>query len=76
VALKDFLGKQFIDVIQWNDPDDGMLAYRYPMQDMEIQTGAQLTARESQLAAFINEGRIADVLGPGLHTLTSATCLF
>jgi membrane protease subunit (stomatin/prohibitin family) len=71
VSLKDFLGKQFIDVIQWNDPDDGMLAYRYPMQDMEIQTGAQLTVRESQLAAFINEGRIADVLGPGLHTLTT-----
>src|ERR1700735_4902849 len=48
-----------------------MLAYRYPMQDMEIQTGVQLTVRESQLAAFINEGKIADVFGPGLHTLNT-----
>ena len=67
----DFLAKQFIAVIQWNEPEDGMLAYRYPMQDMEIENGGRLTVRESQMAAFINEGRIADVFGPGLHTLTT-----
>ncbi len=71
MTLKDFLGKQFIDVIQWNEPEDGILAYRYPMQDMEIQNGGQLTVRESQLAAFVNEGKIADVFGPGLHTLNT-----
>jgi membrane protease subunit (stomatin/prohibitin family) len=71
VTFKQFLGKQFIDVIQWNEPEDGMLAYRYPMQDMEIQNGGQLTVRESQLAAFVNEGKIADVFGPGLHTLNT-----
>jgi len=71
VSLKQFLGKQFIDVIQWSEPEDGILAYRYPMQDMEIQNGGQLTVRESQLAAFVNEGKIADVLGPGLHTLST-----
>ncbi len=69
--LKQFLAKQFIDVIQWNEPEEGMLAYRYPMQDMEIQNGGQLTVRESQMAAFVNEGKIADVFGPGLHTLTT-----
>jgi membrane protease subunit (stomatin/prohibitin family) len=71
VSLKQFLAKQFIDVIQWNEPEDGMLAFRYPMQDMEIQNGGQLTVRESQMAAFVNEGKIADVFGPGLHTLTT-----
>jgi membrane protease subunit (stomatin/prohibitin family) len=71
VDLKQFLAKQFIDVIQWNEPEEGMLAYRYPMQDMEIQNGGQLTVRESQMAAFVNEGKIADVFGPGLHTLTT-----
>jgi membrane protease subunit (stomatin/prohibitin family) len=71
VTLKQFLGKQFIDVIQWSEPEDGMLAYRYPMQDMEIQNGGQLTVRESQLAAFVNEGKIADVFAPGLHTLNT-----
>lgn len=71
MSLKDFLGKQFIDVIQWSEPEDGMLVYRYPMRDMEIQNGGQLTVRESQMAAFVNEGKIADVFGPGLHTLTT-----
>jgi membrane protease subunit (stomatin/prohibitin family) len=73
MALRDFLTKQFIDVIQWTEPEDGVLATRYPMQDMEIQSGAQLTVRESQMAAFINEGRLADVFSPGLYTLTTHT---
>ena len=73
MALRDFLVKQFIDVIQWTEPEDGVLASRYPMQDMEIQSGAQLTVRESQMAAFINEGRLADVFTPGLYTLTTRT---
>ena len=48
-----------------------MLSYRYPMEDMEIENGGQLTVRETQMAAFINEGKIADVFGPGLHTLST-----
>src|SRR6266568_4452783 len=71
MTFKQFLAKQFIDVIQWNEPEDGMLAYRYPMEDMEIQNGGQLTVRESQVAVFVNEGKVADIFGPGLHTLTT-----
>jgi len=71
VTLGQFFQKQFIRVIQWNESEDGVLAYRYPMQDMEIENGGQLTVRETQMAAFINEGRIADVFGPGLHTLNT-----
>ncbi len=71
MSLADFLNKQFIRVIQWNESLDGMLSYRYPMQDMEIENGGQLTVRESQLALFVNEGRIADVFAPGLHTLNT-----
>jgi membrane protease subunit (stomatin/prohibitin family) len=68
-----FLSKQFIDVIQWTEPEEGILAYRYPMEDMEIQNGGKLTVRESQMAVFVNEGKIADVFGPGLYTLTTQT---
>ena len=71
MSLRDFLAKQFISVIQWNEPAEGILAYRYPMQDMEIENGGQLTVSESQIAAFVNEGKIADVFGPGLHTLNT-----
>ncbi|MGH9623627.1 MAG: SPFH domain-containing protein, partial [Bryobacteraceae bacterium] len=68
-----FLSKQFIDVIQWTETGDGMLAYRYPMEDMEIQNGGKLTVRDSQMAVFVNEGRIADVFNPGLYTLSTNT---
>ena len=71
--LKSFIKKQFIDVIQWTDQEDGVLTYRYPMQDFEIQNGAKLTVRESQAAMFVNEGRAADIFGPGLYTLNTQT---
>jgi membrane protease subunit (stomatin/prohibitin family) len=71
MTLGNFISKQFIRVIQWNEAEDGVLAYRYPMEDMEIENGGQLTVRETQMAAFINEGKIADVFGPGLHTLST-----
>jgi membrane protease subunit (stomatin/prohibitin family) len=68
-----FFSKQFIDVIQWTEPEDGILAYRYPMEDLEIQNGAKLTVRDSQMAVFVNEGQIADVFAPGLYTLNTQT---
>lgn len=71
MGIRDFLKKQFIDVIQWVEPEEGILSWRFPMQDMEIQTGARLTVRESQMAAFVNEGRVADVFGPGLYRLNT-----
>src|ERR1700685_2469119 len=73
MSLRDFLEKQFIDVIQWTETDQDTLAWRFPMRDMEIQNGGQLTVRESQAAAFVNEGRIADVFAPGLFTLSTRT---
>jgi membrane protease subunit (stomatin/prohibitin family) len=73
MALMDFIKKQFIDIIEWTEAGDGVLAWRFPMQDREIQNGGSLTVRESQMAVFVNEGKVADVFGPGRHTLTTAT---
>jgi membrane protease subunit (stomatin/prohibitin family) len=73
MALMDFIKKQFIDIIQWTESGDGTLAWRFPMADMEIQNGAALTVRESQVAVFVNEGQVADVFGPGLYKLTTQT---
>jgi membrane protease subunit (stomatin/prohibitin family) len=71
MTLAQFLGKQFIDVIQWNEPAPGILAWRYPMLDQEIQNGGKLTVRESEMALFVDQGKIADVFGPGLYTLNT-----
>ncbi|MFA5242263.1 MAG: SPFH domain-containing protein [Sulfuricella sp.] len=73
MGLFDFVAKQFIDVIHWTEPEDGILAYRFPMSGMEIQNGASLTVRESQLALFVDEGKVADLFQPGRHTLTTQT---
>jgi membrane protease subunit (stomatin/prohibitin family) len=73
MSLMGFIKKQFIDVIEWQEPGNGILAWRFPMQDNEIQNGARLTVRESQAALFVNEGRAADAFGPGLYTLNTHT---
>ena len=73
MALMDFIKKQFIDVIEWVEDGDGTLAWRYPIADREIQYGGSLTVRESQMAVFVNEGKVADVFGPGMHRLTTQT---
>jgi membrane protease subunit (stomatin/prohibitin family) len=73
MSLRDFITKQFIDVLEWVEPEEGILAYRYPMQDREIQNGGKLTVRDSQAAVFVNEGKVADTFGPGLYTLNTQT---
>ena len=73
MALMDFIKKQFIDILQWTEDTDGTLAWRFPMADMEIQNGASLTVRDSQLALFVNEGTVADVFAPGMYKLTTQT---
>lgn len=73
MGLGSFIKKQFIDVLQWNEDQDGVLATRYPMQDFEIQYGASLTVRESQMALFVNEGQVADVFNAGRYTLNTQT---
>lgn len=73
MGLTSFIKKQFIDVLQWNEDKDGVLAWRYPMEDFEIQYGAQLIVRESQMAVFVNEGKVADIFSPGTYKLTTQT---
>lgn len=73
MSFGSFIKKQFIDVLHWTEEEEGVLAWRYPMQDFEIQYGAALTVRESQMAVFVNEGKIADVFGPGNYKLSTNT---
>ena len=73
MALMDFIKKQFIDILEWTESGDGTLAWRYPMAGNEIQYGGSLTVRESQMAVFVNEGKVADVFGPGMYKLTTQT---
>ena len=71
--IMSFIRKQFIDVIQWENPDENTLVWRFPVADQEIQNGASLTVRESQMALFVDEGRTADVFSAGRYTLNTQT---
>ena len=73
MGLMDFIKKQFIDILQWTEQDEETLVWRFPMAEMEIQYGASLTVRESQIAVFVNEGQVADVFGPGMYKLSTQT---
>ena len=70
----NFIKKQFIDVIQWPNPDSLLLIGAFSDADgEEIQNGASLIMRSrAQMAMFVDEGATADVFGPGRYTLNHA----
>lgn len=61
----------FIEIIEATTPDPNLLMWKYLDEDKEIKNGAKLTVRESQVAVFLNEGQLADVFNPGLHSLST-----
>jgi len=69
MGLRDLIRSQLIDIIEWTDDSNDTMVYRYERQDNEIKYGAKLVVRESQVAAFVNMGKIADVFQPGMYEL-------
>jgi membrane protease subunit (stomatin/prohibitin family) len=70
MGLWDKIKGELIDIIEWTQPSQSdVLAYRFPRYQNEIKNGAKLTVREGQVAILVNEGQLADVYPPGLHTL-------
>src|SRR5687768_1789376 len=69
--LKNQIGSQFIEIIEWLDDSNDSLVYRFPVYNQEIKMGAQLIVRENQVALFINEGEVADLFKPGRYELST-----
>jgi membrane protease subunit (stomatin/prohibitin family) len=69
MALCDRIKNELIDIIEWTDDSNNTMVWRFPRHQNEIKTGAQLTVRESQVAVFVNEGKLADVFQPGRYKL-------
>lgn len=69
MALWDKLKNELIDIVEWTDDTRDTMVYRFQRYDNEIKYGAKLVVRESQVAAFVNEGKLADVFQPGTYTL-------
>lgn len=69
MGLFSRLFQELIDVIEWTDDTSDTMVYRFERYGNEIKYGAKLVVRESQFAVFINEGEVADVMGPGTYEL-------
>ncbi|MBI2721112.1 MAG: SPFH domain-containing protein [Bacteroidetes bacterium] len=69
MGLFDKIRNEFIDIIEWVDNSNDTIVWKFPRYQNEIKMGAKLTVRESQIAVFMNEGKIADVFQPGMYTL-------
>jgi len=68
--LKDKIGKNLLKVIEWSDNSQTTMAYKFPVEDRyAIMKNSQLIVRESQVAVFVKEGRIAEIFGPGRYKL-------
>ncbi len=71
MGLFDSIKGQLIDIVEWMAPDPDILAHRFERRGNEIKMGAQLVVRPGQSAIFVNEGKLADTLSPGTHTLST-----
>jgi membrane protease subunit (stomatin/prohibitin family) len=71
MGLWDKLKAELIDIIQWLDDTNDTLVFRFERNGNEIKYNAKLVVREGQVAAFINEGQLADVFRPGTYSLTT-----
>lgn len=61
----------FIEIIEAPTSEPNLLMWKFYDADKEIKNGAKLTVRESQHVLFLNEGQLADVFSPGMHTLST-----
>ena len=69
MGLFDWISGSFIDVIEWTDDSHDTMVYRFERYGNEIKYGAKLTVRASQVAIFVHEGKIADILEAGMYEL-------
>ena len=58
------------NVVEWSSPGPDDVVYRYEHSDLRTLTS--VTVREWEVAIFMRDGQLFDVLGPGRHTITSA----
>ena len=61
----------YLEIIEAATADPNLLMWKFEDEDKEIKNGAKLIVRESQQALMLNEGKLADVFAPGMHSLNT-----
>lgn len=57
-----------VEVVKYNGKPN-VMAWKYPSE--ELGTWTQVIVNETQEVAFVKEGKVLDILGPGRHTLST-----
>ncbi len=63
----------FLKVIEWADSSPDTIVWKFPVEKNVIERGSSLTVREGQAVVFCDNGRMADVFGPGRYKLDTDT---
>lgn len=71
MGLFDFIHNELIEIIEWVDNSTDTVIWKFPDRENNLKNGAQLTVRESQVAVLLDQGRVADVFGPGRYELST-----
>ncbi|MES2836495.1 MAG: SPFH domain-containing protein [Bacteroidota bacterium] len=74
--LKEKLFGQFKDVVQWEDNTNDTLVYKFQRNDTALKNGSVLTVHPSQMAIFVNKGKVGSVFEPGSYTLDTDNKMF
>lgn len=69
MGLLDKVRGEFVDIVEWVDDSRHTLVWRFPRYHNQIKYGAQLVVRPGQQGIFVNQGKVADVFGPGQYAL-------
>jgi membrane protease subunit (stomatin/prohibitin family) len=72
MGLLNKLRGELVDIIEWIDDSRQTLVWRFPRYHNQIKNGARLIVRPGQLAAFVHQGKLADVFEPGTYVLETA----
>lgn len=68
----NFFRGQSAEVIQWNDPQSGLLLWKYPSVHDEIKTASKLLLGPGQGVLLVYEGAVAEVMeAEGVYQLAT-----
>jgi membrane protease subunit (stomatin/prohibitin family) len=66
----NFFRSQLATIIEWANPQPGVLLYKFPSEHDELKNASKLIIGPGQGALLVYEGRVADVLTTaGIYTL-------
>lgn len=73
MGLLNAVRSQFADVIEFVDESNKLVVFKYGRKsgDNELKQGTKIIVRESQCAVFLKGSKLADVMHPGIYSLTT-----